>query len=356
MGLMLVAGLVPAPFRGVVGGEPGDCVVQGTQAEAVSFIRNALHDYPIVALAEGSHATAEPHEFLRKVLSDEEVLRVADVIIVEFATALQQSVLDSYISGEEVPFEELSKVWRDTSTSPISPWDSPLYLELLGEIRKANRELSNEHRVRVLAGDPPIDWRSIETRGDFSAAIQPRDPYVARVAIEQAFGLGKTVLIVYGGAHLPRVPVGDADDGRNSLTYRILAERPNSMKVVGFLNTENLSLADRVQEFMPGTIYETTEHWVGKMGAEDFFPGIRSRVTNPETGEVSWQELPLYSEYAIEDLFDALVYIGPSSEWHHVPPSLDEQRDAAYLRELDRRRQIRFGGGTRPQQLDETRQ
>jgi hypothetical protein len=345
-GPILMAALAAAGHGSATAGGLGGLSWPGSPTDALAYIQKAIEESPIVALGEGPHASAEPHEFLRYVLSNEEVLRAVDVIIVEFATELQQPVLDSYISGEDVSFGALSKVWRDTSTSPIAPWDSPLYVDLLAGIREANQALPEDQRVRVLAGDPPMDWASIATREDFSRAIQPRDFYVARVAIEQAFELGKKVLIVYGGAHLPRVPVGDKDDMRNSLTYRILERHPNSMRVLEFLNSENLGLADRIDEFVPGTVYETGEHWVGEMNAERFFPGIRSRVTDPETGEASWQEVPLYSGHSIQDLFDALVYIGPSSEWHHVPPSLDEERDAAYLRELDRRRRIRFGERT----------
>ena len=312
-------------------------------AQAIAYVLASLQERSIVAVGEGAHAAREPHELLRDILSDERVLRAIDVVIVEFATALHQSVLDAYIRGDPVPFEELSRVWRDTSTSPVAPWDSPLYHELLRAIRDANAALRPEDRVRVLAGDPPVDWAAIESREDFERWAQPRDPYVAKAAIEQAFGLGKKVLVVYGGAHLPKVPLGDEDDLRNSLTYRILREHPGSVRVLEFLDPENLGVADRIDELEVGAVYATGDHWVGGLDAERFFPGILSRVMDPVTGEITWQELPLYAEYRIRDLFDGLVYVGLPSEWHAVPASLDEERDGAYLRELERRRLIRFG-------------
>jgi hypothetical protein len=211
-GLMLVAAL--AVSGGVAPSDRGDGGWAADTVDAIAYIRRSLHDYPIVGLAEGGHAALEPHEFLRRVLTDEGVLRAVDVVIVEFATAREQPVLDAYIDGADISFDELSGVWRNTSTSPVAPWDSPLYRELLAAIRNANQALPRPQRVRVLAGDPPIDWERIETRDDFGRAIQPRDLYVAQVAIEQAFGLGKKVLIVFGGAHLPKVPVGGEDDGR----------------------------------------------------------------------------------------------------------------------------------------------
>jgi hypothetical protein len=323
--------------------EASDALQGGRPEDAIDYIRRSVEEFPIVALAEGGHSALEAHEFLRRVLSDRTIVSTVDVIIVEFATALHQAALDAYISGEDVPFEELSKVWRDTSVSPVDPWNSPLYQELLKVIREANSALSPAQQVRILAGDPPIDWTTIDTREDFRRASRPRDTYVADVAIEQAFDLGKKVLIVFGGAHLPRVPVGAEDDPRNSLTYRILSRHPNGVKAVGFLNPENLGVVDRMDELVAESVYDTQEHWLGELGAEGFFPHVFSRVTDPETGEVSWQELPLYHEYRVRDLFDGLVYIGPPSEWTVVPAVFEEERDEAYLAELDRRSRLRFG-------------
>jgi hypothetical protein len=316
-------------------------------ADPVEYIRRALQEFPIVCLAEGGHQARAPHELLRRVLGDATILGAVDVIIVEFAAARHQAVLDAYIRGEDVPFATLSRVWRDTGQSPMGPWDSPLYHELLQVVRSGNRSLSPTERVRVIAGDPPIDWDNITTREDFEASRVPRDPYVAELAIEQAFHLGKRVLIIFGGAHLPKVPLGP-DDPRNSLTHRILSRHPDAVRAIGFLSPENLGIEDRVDELVKGTVYSTDRHWVGEIDARRVFPEIYSLVEDAESGERSWQKVELYSGHVVRDLFDALIYIGPSSEWGSVPASFDPKRDAAYLAELDRRSRIRFGRPMRP--------
>jgi hypothetical protein len=312
-------------------------------ADPIDYIRRSLQAYPIVCLAEGGHQAKEPHEFLRRVLSDESILRTVDVVIVEFAATRHQAVLDAYIRGEDVPFSELSRVWRDTGQSPRAPWDSPLYHELLKTIRKGNLALSSDERVRVVAGDPPIDWDKISTREDYGKSRIPRDPFVASLAMEQAIEMGKRVLIIFGGAHLPRVAVGPEDDLRNSLTYHILQEYPDAAKVISFLNPENLGVDDRIDELVRNKIYVTTNHWTGAINAELVFPEIYSLVTDAETGHQSWQQIPLYSGYLVRDLFDALIYIGPSSDWSYVQGSFDQERDAEYLKELNRRSLLRFG-------------
>jgi hypothetical protein len=326
-----------------VGIGAGDAAVEDSPADPIDYIRHSLQAYPIVCLGEGGHQAKEPHQFLRRILSDESILKTVDVVIVEFAATRHQSVLDAYIRGEDVPFSELSKVWRDTGQSPHAPWDSPLYHELLKTIREGNLTLSPDERVRVVAGDPPIDWERIKTKEEYSKSRIPRDPFVASLAMEQAFHLGKRVLIIFGGAHLPRVPVGPEDDLRNSLTCRVLKEHPDAVKVISFLNPENLGIYDRIDELVQNKIYVTTDHWAGAINAELVFPEIYSLVTDAKTGHQSWQNIPLYSGYLVRDLFDALLYIGPSSDWSQVPGSYDQERDEKYLKELNRRSLVRFG-------------
>jgi hypothetical protein len=314
----------------------------GDPADPIDYIRLALEEVPIVCLSEGGHATREPHLFLRRLLSDRSILEAVDVIILEFAAGLHQAVLDAYIRGDDVPFATLSHVWRDTGQSPMGPWDSPLYQELLEVIRDANRDLPPDKKVRVVAGDPPIDWEQIQTVEDFRSARLPRDPYGAELAMEQAFQEGNRVLIIFGGAHMTRVPIGP-EDPRNSLTYRILSEHPDAVRAISFLSPEDLGVEDRIGELVPETVYSTHDHWVGEINGGLVFPLIYSLVPNPSTGEQEWQEVTLYSDYQVRDLFDALIYIGPTSDWEFVPASFDPVRDAEYLAELNRRSMLRFG-------------
>jgi hypothetical protein len=338
--LVLVLMVFPAVGEGV---DIGDSAGEDGPADPIDYIRRSLQAYPIVCLAEGGHQAKEPHQFLRRVLSDKTIIKTVDVVIVEFAATRHQAVLDAYIRGEDVPFSELSRVWRDTGQSPHAPWDSPLYHELLKTIRQGNLALSPDERVRVVAGDPPIDWERVKTREDYSKSRIRRDPFVASLAMEQALHMGKRVLIIFGGAHLPRVPVGPEGEQRNSLTWYILKEHPDAVRVISFLNPENLGIYDRIDELVQDKIYVTANHWTGAINAELVFPEIYSLVTDAETGQQSWQQIPLYSGYLVRDLFDALIYIGPSSDWSYVRGSFDQERDEEYLKELNRRSLLRFG-------------
>ncbi len=321
----------------------GDPTQEERPANPVDFIGRALETYPIVCLTEGGHQAREPHQFLRRLLGDRTILEAVDVIVVEFAAAQSQATLDEYIRGEDVPFSRLSKVWRDTGQSPRAPWDSPLYHELLKTIRAGNLALPKEQRVRVLAGDPSIHWEEIETGEEYGRSCIQRDQHAAALVMEQAFQQQKKVLVIYGGAHLPRAPMAEEEDPRHSITSRILKKHPDSVMAIGFLSPENLGVLDRTDELVRDTIYVTAQHFTGGINAERVFPEIYSRVTDPETGKQSWQRIPLYSGYLVRDLFDALIYIGPTDEWEYVPAAFDRERDAEYLKELNRRSLLRFG-------------
>jgi len=138
------------------------------------------------------------------------------------------------------------------------------------------------------------------------------------------------------------VPVGDENDGRNSFVSGILGERPGTVKTIGFLWPHAMGAVDRAAELEFGRLYETDHHWCGDIPGESVFPGTISRVTDPSTGAASWQQVPLYTEYRLADLFDAMIYYGDESEWEFSTPEFDEERDAEYPAELERRREIRF--------------
>jgi len=113
------------------------------------------------------------------------------IILVEFASTAQQTTLDRYIHGEEVPRAELQQIWK-TTTQTNGVWDSPVYADFLAAVREANKKLPASARVRVLAGDPP-------TGSDID-----RDASAISILREQVFDKGRKALVVYGAGHLFR--------------------------------------------------------------------------------------------------------------------------------------------------------
>src|SRR5262249_21396578 len=85
--------------------------------------------------------------------------------------------------------------------SPINTWDDPIYAQLLATVREANR--TGGH-VRVLAGDPPIDWRKVQRVEECLSFLTDRDSHYASVVETEVLGRGRRGLLLIGGMHLLR--------------------------------------------------------------------------------------------------------------------------------------------------------
>jgi hypothetical protein len=61
---------------------------------------------------------------------------------------------------------ELRQVWLNTrqfANPRGDPWDAVIYPQLLATVRDLNRA---GRPLRVLAGDPPVDWSKVENSDD----------------------------------------------------------------------------------------------------------------------------------------------------------------------------------------------
>lgn len=160
----------------------------------VKTLISAFDHVDVVALGE---------DHWRKVDSD---LRIAIVrhpdfakkvrfIVVEFGSSAQQSTLDRYIRGEDVPLAELQQVWKSTTQGDI--WDSPVYADFYAAVREVNKKLPADGRIRVLAGDPP------------AGSGLGRDGSAFSILEEQVLKTKGKALVIYGAGHLLRENGGD---------------------------------------------------------------------------------------------------------------------------------------------------
>src|SRR5262249_14415236 len=94
--------------------------------------------------------------------------------VFEFANPVYQALLDRFVNGDPVPAEEIQHVWRDTTQR--GAFDSPVYEQFLNTVRAVNANLQPHARIRVLAGDYPVDWRTVSTPNDlkFNGPLQVR--------------------------------------------------------------------------------------------------------------------------------------------------------------------------------------
>jgi hypothetical protein len=77
-----------------------------------------------------------------------------------------------------------------------------MYEEFFRTVRTVNRSVPAERQIRVLLGDPPVDWDAIHTSLDLKD--WDRDGYAASLIRTQVVAKRRRALVIYGDGHLQR--------------------------------------------------------------------------------------------------------------------------------------------------------
>ena len=177
--------------------------------EPINAILDAFRSHSIVALSEGTtHGDEQSHAFRLALIRDPRFAATVNDIVVESGNALYQDVIDRFVRGDEVPYDSLRQVWQNT-TQPHTVWDAPIYEEFYRAVRAVNASLPRERQLRVLLGDPPIDWERIRSREEIRqlSVVNPlfdRDRYPADLIRREVLAKQRRALVVYGAMHLQR--------------------------------------------------------------------------------------------------------------------------------------------------------
>jgi hypothetical protein len=281
--------------RTVVASEVG--AIQPNAQDAVPAILHAFDQFPVVAIGE-IHSIKEVGEFYLSLIKDPRFQAKVNCIVIEFGARLSQPVIDRYVNGEEVALSELQHVWRDTTK--VFAFESPVYAQLLTAVREVNLGLPPDRRIRVLAGDSPIDWTKVTTHEQW-ASYQPNDLSFAEVIGEEVLARNRKALVILGGTHVSKNR--DLNRGPNTTT---LVERKHPGSVYVVLLTQSTRAAE-------------------------------------SKGKVAWLQ-PTPEAADVGDFGDALLYLGKNLT--PVDPDWRQYRtDLVYVKELDRRARIEWGCG-----------
>ncbi len=128
---------------------------------AIPAVLAAFDRYDIVGMPE-AHGMKDVDDFILSLIRHPDFPRKVNDIAVECGNSLYQPILDRYFAGENVPFTEVSVVWRNT-TQPMCSL-SGFFQLLFPFVRKINATLPAGEKLRVLAGDSPIDWDEVKTQ------------------------------------------------------------------------------------------------------------------------------------------------------------------------------------------------
>ena len=283
-----------------------------TWRPAIDLVLSAFEQHPLVAVSEGAgHGQLETRDFVAALIRDRRFAPTVRKLVIEFGNARYQAVLDRYVTGEPVTRDELRHVWEDT-TQISGVWSLPMYEQMLADVRSVNEGLPPAQRIRVIAGDPPIDWSVVSSPAD-EDMNDWRDAHFAYVIEREVMRQNERALILIGGAHISRKVMFP-----NSLIHLLDLRFPSQTWVVGVLDLERTEPETRSRirpDTVPaGTIVRNT--WLEKLDSHRI--GF-----NLSGGDVGAN-------------VDALLLLS-SSRLHAQPPT---PLDPTYERELMRRRAL----------------
>ena len=288
--------------------------------EPITAILDAFRSHSIVAMGDGTtHGDEQSHAFRLALIRDPRFAATVNDIVVESGNALYQDVIDRFVRGDEVPYGSLRQVWQNT-TQPHTVWDAPIYEEFYRAVRAVNASLPKERQLRVLLGDPPIDWERIHSRDDVlrEMAANPlfdRDRYPADLIRREVLAKQRRALVVYGAMHLQRRNLFSNYEPQESAAPTIvsLLESAAATKVFTIWVNANLEKlqADVASWGKPSlAIIRGTV-----LGAADFTFYYPYSV--PRMVVIDGKAVPVardqWRSLRMEDQFDAVLYPGAAS-------------------------------------------
>jgi hypothetical protein len=191
-----------------------------TVTSAINGIFTAFQTHALVGIGD-YHRMAQEEDFYAALIRDPRFAKDVGNVVVEFGDAAQQGTVDRYVAGEDVPYDQLRKVWADT-VGWIPTVIALGYINFFAQVRAVNLALPSTQRIHVWLGDPPVDWSKVETRTDLSG-LANRDLYPAELIKTELLAKGKKALVIYGTFHFY---------GQNSLKRLVEERYPHAFFVV----------------------------------------------------------------------------------------------------------------------------
>jgi hypothetical protein len=304
---------------------PNPTGVEPVPEPAIPAILAAFDKYEVVAMPE-AHGLKDLDDFILTLIRTPAFAAKVNDIEVECGNSLYQPVLDRYIAGEDVPFRDVRKVWRNTTQDMCGT--SVFFEVFFPVVRAVNQKVPQDKRIRVLAGDPPIDWDEVKSLKD-TVKLPKRDVTAASVLEKEVLSKHRKALMLFGTYHLLH-GIRDAAVGIVEVDYPGVVFVISDLGIFGS-NFQTLSTSPFASWPLP-SLARTKGTWLGSMDLGRFliepisFQGCEFR-----------REFPKEYQRPVAELVDAFIYLGPPDL------SLNEQWpigiaiDDNYRKELTRR-------------------
>lgn len=278
--------------------------------DGIKYIQRAFEQYDVVAIGE-SHGIKEVTDFYIELVNNDEFHKNVDVIIFEFGNSLYQEDLDKYILGQNDDTIKVKKLWREHTSSFLSSGDRAGVNRFFKEVRKANIE--SEHKIRILAAEPPIDWSKIKSKEELFVFVGQRDEFYGDLVMSQALKKDKKALLIMGSVHFNKSkPYKDVMDNPISALLKV---SDKNIVLIHTLTMDDFPI-DQLPDMQKGELIET----------------VNPRVGNIMIGT------PFIKDFPLQVQTDALLYLGDRKDLEHE--KILPFNDPLYEAELQRRKDL----------------
>jgi hypothetical protein len=313
--------------------------------DATLAVLHAFETHDVVIFGE-IHGNKQEYEWLRSLVATPEFADRVDDIVMEFGNSLYQKSVDHYIAGEDVPIEQVQKAWRNMAGSVGPP--SPVYAWLYEAVREMNIKRRGKHQMRVLCGDPYIDWDKVKSSEDILPYLSHRDEWYTQVVKDEVLAKHHHALLIMGWGHFLRGQLKFVSEGyiephlrqAGAKTYLIVF----GTNVVGSYD----DLDHRFDRWPTPAIVSLAGNWVGELptmpvvsGGEDLRPHM---ITFRRDASGKFlpppPPPPPPAPVKLKDAADALLYLGPRDSLIRVSMTRAELDGTPYGKEVQRRLKI----------------
>ncbi len=300
-----------------------------------------LSTHDIVLVGESPHRGRRIHEVYAQIVAHPDFAARVDDVMVEFGNALHQPTMDRYLLQlEDVPRDELALCWRDTTQLLV--WDSPVYEAFFTSVRALNESLAAGERVRVLLGDPPIDWSVVDSASALEPWLEREGSYVdvlERGVLER----DRKALVFIGSGHClkraARSGFVEEVTERSWLGQLLEARHPGrSSTIYSFFEKGALQDLEGVAGWTAPTWVELSDHPLGEASFGLIAPSLSIR--EEVDGQLVWMPLEAEDWPPMSVMVDALLYLGEEQPGEEVAALPSTYADEAYVLELRRRARL----------------
>jgi DNA-binding TFAR19-related protein (PDSD5 family) len=282
--------------------------------DARTAILDAFRLHQFVGLGD-AHGNTLGETFQLALVRDPRFPTVVNDILVEGGNSRHQALVDRFVRGEDVSPEALQHVWLDTTQQQVASSDVP---PLFTAVRSINAGLAPTRRLRVLLGEPPIEWERIRTVDDLrkweAEPLADRDRFAVELVRKEVFGKNRKVLALYGAGHLFRKVISE------SLVTLLEDGKTQAFTIWTNAAAEMATMQPDVRTWPVPSLTHVRGTILGEVNIADYF--------GP-----SGKDIPPQWRAPMQDQFDAVLYVGPlatiTSErpkpWRCSHPAMEER-------------------------------